>query len=230
MDPKDEDYEALEALFAQQRPQMDRALLEGHEVRESDMGPEGNVWEDTEPQPSPGGSALAAQGMIDELGPSIAPQLPDEPGNYVYDQQAQRYVNDDLDPYQAPDEMDLGRGTAFTDVVGNDFYSPYEGPHAGEVSPLPQIQGHELEQYMGDVESGAPSEYGGPTPGMPSFELPPTPDSPGAFSVDIGTPVIHKPQLDVEIGQPEIMPPEEEPASSYAPDDPALDPRGRRRL
>lgn len=198
-----------------------------------------NVWDDTDPQQPMGGEALATQGMMDELSPSMTPPAPDAPGNYVYDHASQGYINDPNDPYQDPNSMDLGRGEAFSDMVGNQFYSPHNGPQEGRAMPLPAgIQGPDFEQYMSQAETQpGPSTHamGGLRTGSPERQRSQdmlaalrelnAAHKPGV-SVSVGTPIIHKkPGVDVEIGTPEILPPEEDPMT--VPDE--EDPRFNRR-
>ena len=230
-----EDYETLERMLMEARPLLDQTMLGPREVYNEAPAPggEGNVWEDAETQalePPPQGEALVAQGMIDEMSPSMMPQAPDRPGNYAFDPEAQAYMNDPGASYKDPNTMDMGRGMAFSDMVGNNFYSPYAGAQAGEAMPLPEgMQGPEMEQYMEGAESDAPRDFGGPSQGMPSFELPPVGVGPREIGVQVGMPHSMKmdPRIDVEIGGPEIMPgAQEEPG--YVPDvEP--DPRRRRR-
>ena len=121
----------------------------------------GFMWDDTDPDPEkPQGSARAAQGMIDELGPSIAPLPPDEPGDYAWSHNFQSWLPEDNESIPAEDSpeapMDFGRGVAYSDFIGNSFYQPYDGPNEGRSLPLPNgISGSDFENYMDTAEMPA---------------------------------------------------------------------------
>lgn len=106
-----------------------------------------NVWEDEEPEPKPTGIGLAAQGIVDEMSPSIAPE-PAGPGNYVWDHDAQSYTPE-ADLYQEGRDYDVdARGPEWAAI-------PTKGPLAGERVKIPEGYDHDaLEALMREAADG----------------------------------------------------------------------------
>lgn len=182
------------------------------------------VIDDNEPDEPMVGAGLSAQNFMDDMEGSMAPE-PEGEGGYVWDHNEQRYVPDDrnvaLGRVGVDDDgssTDLGRGAAFTDAIGNNFYTPYGGHGAGKSYPIPEgIGGRDLENYQDAAEF---DEVGREAEGDALLmALQDAASKNDKYRVEVGKPQIHKaPQIDVEVGTPVIMPREEE---LMAPDQPA---------